>query len=266
MKTEANIIDGFQCYAPAELVDHTHFPEGSHKELYELEAGHFWFASRNRIILKQIDRFLSKNKKQTTLEIGCGTGYVLEAIAKANPNFEMEGTELYLEGLKFAKKRSPQVIFYQSDARALPFKNKYDGVMAFDVIEHIEEDEKTLKSIFNSLRTDGYLFVTVPQHMWLWSQLDVYACHKRRYTKKELIQKLEAVGFSICCSTSFVFTLLPLMWLSRLKKSDPSELGEFKISKFTNILLTLGMKIDESLINMGISLPIGGSLLIVAKK
>ena len=263
---EVKVIDGFQCYAPIEFSDHNHFPEGSHKELYELEAGHFWFTSRNRIILKLVDKFLPNEKKQTTLEIGCGTGYVLEAIAKANPNFEMEGTELYLEGLKFAQKRSPQVTFYQSDARALPYKNKYDAVMAFDVIEHIEEDETTLKSIFNSLKTGGHLFLTVPQHMWLWSQIDDYACHKRRYAKKELIQKLESAGFSVRYTTSFVFTLLPLMWLSRLKKSDPNELNEFKISKFANLLLSVGMKIDEALINIGFSLPAGGSLLAVAQK
>lgn len=266
MRENTRIIEGFECYAPYFISDKTHFPVDSFKTLYELEKGHFWFESRNRIIIGTMRRFLSNREKSSVLEVGCGTGFVLEGIANAFPNFELEGTELYLEGLKFARSRSPHLKFFQSDARALPFESKYDAICAFDVVEHIEEDVETFKSIRKALNPGGYFFVSVPQHMWLWSKQDEHACHKRRYTRKELIQKLMESGFSICYSTSFVFVLLPLMLLIRMRDSDPDKLEEFKISRLTNYFLSIGMKIDELFIKIGVWIPFGGSLLCVAKK
>lgn len=259
-------IEGFKCYAPLFLEDTTHFPRENYEALYSLEKEHFWFESRNRIINYFIRKHLDTGKACTVLEVGCGTGFVLESIAATYPYFTLEGTEIYLEGLKFASRRLPFINFFQSDARVLPFVDKYDAVCAFDVIEHIEEDLETLKSIHKSLKPGGYIFLTVPQHMWLWSKQDEFACHKRRYIRKQLKNKLSQAGFMLHSITSFVFTLLPLMLLSRLKNSDPSEMNEFKISKPLNTFLSFGMKFDELLIKNNISLPLGGSLLAVAQK
>jgi 2-polyprenyl-3-methyl-5-hydroxy-6-metoxy-1,4-benzoquinol methylase len=266
MQNETKSFDEFKCYAPEFLKDPSYFPTNSFKELHELEKGHFWFESRNRIINHFIHKYLGHENNRKILEVGCGTGFVLENMAQENPGFEFEGTELYLEGLRFARSRSPSMNFFQSDARNLPFKDEYDAICAFDVIEHIEEDIDTLKSIHNSLKPGGYVFISVPQHMWLWSKQDEFACHKRRYTRKELKQKLIECGFAPKFMTSFVSTLLPLMFLNRLKNSNPTKMDEFKISKGSNQILTLGMKCDEILIKAGISLPVGGSLFVVAQK
>ncbi|MBY0501134.1 MAG: class I SAM-dependent methyltransferase [Alphaproteobacteria bacterium] len=266
MKSALKLNQDFKCYAPSFLQDPSYFPKENFKEIYELEKGHFWFESRNTIINHFIHKYLGNRNTPKCLEVGCGTGFVLESIANANPTFELEGTELYLEGLRFAHSRSPHLNFFQSDARNLPFKNEYDAIFAFDVIEHIEEDIDTLKSIYKNLKPGGYLIATIPQHMWLWSKHDEYACHKRRYTRKELLQKLTSCQLTPKAITSFVFTLLPAMLLSRLNNTEPSEMSEFKISKITNQIMKFGMKCDEFLIKAGISLPIGGSLIAVAQK
>jgi len=263
---QAKIIDDFKCYAPSFLEETSYFPKDNFNELYQLEKGHFWFESRNKIIIHFMNKFLSSLKNPKVLEVGCGTGFVLEGLAKSNSNYDLSGTELYLEGLRFAHLRSPHLEFFQSDARNLPFKEKYDAICAFDVVEHIEEDIDTLKSIYNSLKPGGYLFLSVPQHMWLWSAEDEAACHKRRYTRREMSEKIISCGFNLKKTTSFVFTLLPLMYISRKKKNSESTLNEFKISKLTNQLLSLGMKCDEALIYAGLSLPVGGSLFCIAQK
>jgi 2-polyprenyl-3-methyl-5-hydroxy-6-metoxy-1,4-benzoquinol methylase len=266
MSQTQHVIEDFVCYAPSFLEDSTHFPKESFKELYELEKGHFWFESRNKIIIHFLKRYLSFLSRPQILEVGCGTGFVLEGLAKSNPNYELSGTEIYLEGLRFAKSRSPHISFFQSDARNLPFKEKYDAICAFDVVEHIEEDIDTLNSFYQSLKPGGFLFLSVPQHMWLWSHQDEMACHKRRYTRREMAKKLTSCGFTIKKTTSFVFTLLPLMYISRSKKKKDSTLDEFKISKLLNKLLAYTMKLDEALVKLGFSLPVGGSLFCVAKK
>ena len=263
---QITVIDDFKCYAPAFLEDASHFPKENFAELYQLEKGHFWFEARNNIIIHFMNKYLTSFKKPHILEVGCGTGFVLEGLSKSNPDFQLSGTELYLEGLRFARLRSPHLDFFQADARDLPFKEKYDAICAFDVVEHIEEDRDTLKSMHSSLKSGGYLFLSVPQHMWLWSSEDDAACHKRRYTRAEMTEKLTTAGFKVIKSTSFVFTLLPLMYISRKTKSSETSLNEFNISKLTNNFLRFMMKIDEALIYSGISLPVGGSLFCVAQK
>lgn len=266
MDSTPTVIDGFKCYAPSFLEDTSHFPSENFKDLYKLEKGHFWFESRNKIIIYFMNKYLSSLSNPKILEVGCGTGFVLEGLAKSNSNYELSGTELYLEGLRFARSRSPHLTFFQSDARALPFKEAYDAICAFDVVEHIEEDIDTLKSFHESLKPSGLLFLSVPQHMWLWSFEDEAACHKRRYTYAEMAQKLEDCGFILKRSTSFVFFLLPLMYINRKQKKKDVALNEFKISKTLNMLLSYAMKLDEMLIKLGLSLPVGGSLFCIAQK
>ena len=100
--------------------------------------------------------------------------------------------------------------------------------------------------------------------------VDEYAQHVRRYSKAELHRKLEGAGFDIVMSTSFVTSLLPVMWLSRLSaRSDPEEfdpMSEFNIPALVNTLLTGLLKTEVALIGAGLRLPVGGSRLVLARK
>lgn len=101
---------------------------------------------------------------------------------------------------------------------ACPYRAEFDAIGAFDVIEHIDDDEEVMTSAHAALRPRGLFVVTVPQHAWLWSSTDKHAHHKRRYSRRELLTKLQRHGFALRFCTSFVFALLPLMYLSRLAK------------------------------------------------
>lgn len=248
-------------------------PEHFHK-LFQLESNHFWFRSRNRIIQYLFSKFLDPSKSADILEVGCGTGYVLSALSKFK-NFHLAGAELHQEGLAYAKKRLPNIDFIQLDFRHTFFHNRFDAIGTFDVLEHIDDDRKIMRNVYKSLKSKGLFFITVPQHMWLWSRQDSMACHKRRYSRKELLTKLKKEKFSIEFVSSFVFTLLPLMLLSRFRKREKLgdknhdaeyDYDELDLPSWINRILEMLMFFDELLIKIGFSLPIGGSLVIVARK
>ena len=109
----------------------------------------------------------------------------------------------------------PTVAFMQMDARAIPFVGEFDVMGAFDVLEHVEEDEQVLIQMRDALKPRGVMLLTVPQHAWLWSPV-ADSCHVRRYAAKELHVKVKAAGFEIVRSTSFVFSVLPAMFASRM--------------------------------------------------
>jgi SAM-dependent methyltransferase len=240
-----------------------------YQELAKLEVGNFWFEARNT----ELRYFLRKYCPQSEanyLEIGCGSGFVLGMIRKTYPNWNMIGSEAFAEGLQVTQSRVPNVTFAQLDAQNIPFENEFDVIGAFDVIEHIEDDQLVLNELFKSLKQNGLLFITVPQHMFLWSDYDEVSCHFRRYSYSELKTKFSKTGFEIVDSTSFTSLLMPLMLLSRIFKKGKSKkvdvLSELRIPPVLNKVLTLIMKAEYSLLKLGFRWPFGGSRLIVVRR
>lgn len=262
------VIDGFLAYAP-ELA---HGGGGYEAELFAklapLEESNFWFRSRNKLLVWALGKYAPSF--QSFLEIGCGTAYVLAGVGARYPKARLLGSEIFVDGLAFAASRVPNAELMQMDARAIPYRDEVNVIGAFDVLEHIEEDEQVLDEMLAALKPGGIILVSVPQHQWLWSPADDHAHHVRRYTGPELRGKVRAAGFEVLRTTSFVSFLFPAMLLSRLKSSksqaeyDPTD--ELQLPKVLNTILYGVMRVELALIKLGINFPIGGSRLIVARK
>lgn len=240
--------------------------------LAALESGHFWFAARNRLITWALKHYFPQ--AQNFLEIGCGTGFVLLGIRGAFPDLTLAGAEYFLEGLTFAQQRIPNAEFYQLDARELPFKAHYDVIGAFDVLEHIQEDEQVLEQMYQATSPNGGILLTVPQHRFLWSVADEYRHHVRRYERNELISKVEAAGFKVRYVSSFVSALMPAVlfsrWAQNRKRQQtqeiPDRLTELDINPTANAIFNQVMQVETRLIQLGLKLPMGSSLLLAADK
>lgn len=261
-------VDGFKCFAPEMASMGGGYDASHYQVLAELESRNFWFRARNALVLHVLRKYVPM--MQRFLEIGCGTGYVLNGVRKEYPHAEVLGSEIFVEGLRHAAERLGSERLLQMDARAIPYSASFDAIGAFDVIEHIEEDHRVLAEMHRALVEEGVLVLTVPQHRWLWSEQDEHAHHVRRYAKKELVGKVIDAGFEVVRVTSFVTALLPVMMLSRMRTPNPAEASdpfrEFRIPRWLDSLLYAAMSIDVALIRLGLSLPLGGSLLLVARK
>lgn len=237
------------------------------KDLFELEARNFWFKNRNRLLLHFMENFAKSSGR--FVEIGCGTGFVISAIKRRFPNLEVFGTELFEEGLSFAKKRVPNATLIQMDAKNISYENYFDVVGIFDVLEHIDEDELVLNQLHKALTPDGRIFITVPQHPSMWSQIDDLAHHVRRYSRDDLLEKLRRANFTPIHVTSFMTLLLPVMCLSRWlnkRKANYDPMSEFNIPRWLNQALELVLRVELALIKIGVQFPVGGSLFVVARR
>ena len=156
------------------------------------------------------------------------------------------------------------------DARRIPFRGEFDVVGAFDVIEHIEDDRAVLAELGAAAAPAGGLLLTVPQHPFLWSEYDVRAGHLRRYSARELGAKVMEAGLEIVRMTSFVALLLPFMYLSRRAQRAPGAdydpLAELRIAPWLNRVLEGALGAERVLIKAGVDFPVGGSLLVVARR
>ena len=267
-QSSPRLLQGFPAFALDLAEANEGFEARLFDELAPLEAKNFWFRSRNQLIVWALGRYF--RGIDSFLEIGCGTGYVLSELEHAFPGLSLSGSEIFSNGLNYAKDRVSRCDLLQMDARDIPFEEEFDVIGAFDVLEHIAEDERVLTEIYRAVRPGGGIILTVPQHEFLWSQADEYACHERRYSARDLRQKVQQAGFSVVRVTSFVSLLLPLMMLSRFRRRNPDKvydpLAELKIGGLTNWALGEVLDLERVLIRMGLSLPAGGSLLLVAHK
>jgi SAM-dependent methyltransferase len=235
--------------------------------LARFEEGSFWFRGRNRLIQWALGNYFPDAR--SFFEVGCGTGFVLKGVRETLPRMRLAGSEIFGDGLVFARARLPGVDFYQMDARQIPFEREFDIIGAFDVLEHIVEDDTVLQQMFRATRPGGGVLITVPQHRFLWSAIDEHSMHQRRYSRVELRTKVEQAGFRIQRVTSFISLLLPFMMCSRMKRNSSRDFQlwrEFEISRPLNAVLANILAVERALVERGVSFPAGGSLLLIAKR
>jgi len=267
------VIEGIRCFSPEVARSYADYPDAGFDLTDKGGESNFWVRSRNRLFKKIVYDHLSPTGKTKFLEIGCGTGGFIQQIVENN-NLAITGSEIYLKGLLYAKRNLPQVDFVQFDVSQGDLGEKFDLIVAFDVLEHIPDDAAALANINKLLHKGGCLILTVPQHRFLWSRLDEIVRHKRRYSRRALVTKLQESGFDIRHATSFVFILFPLMLVSRLldRGRDRSQSDEMAFERRVafpialNAIFDFFMRIDEALIRWGISLPFGGTLVVIAGK
>ena len=244
------------------------------RELAHIEDRHFWFRARNQLILAMARRIVSSlDPCSLVLEIGCGTGNVLRVLKQACPQSMLVGLELWREGLQHARTRSDARLL-QADVRNAPFGRPFHLVGMFDVLEHIADDQQTLRSVHGLLRPGGKLLLTVPAHQFLWSYFDEAARHCRRYSADELRRKLLDAGFEVEFLTQFMACIFPIVWLyrkllvRRQATRSARELAgeEFRLVPVVNTILAALLRLEANWVARGHSLPFGTSLVAVATK
>jgi SAM-dependent methyltransferase len=236
--------------------------------LAQHEDGNYWFVPRRRLILGLLKYYF--RAAECIMEIGCGTGFLLSGIANMKPWRRLIGSELHPSALAIARSRlGSRAELVQMDAREIPARDVFDVIGAFDVLEHIEEDEAVLAAMHRALRTAGGILLAVPQHPWLWSTTDERALHVRRYRRGELERKVEGAGFRVLFSGSYTAVLLPLMaasrWSRPTRKSDSIN-SDLQLPPIANAVLKTMLQTEVTLTLAGLRFPVGGSRVVVAAK
>lgn len=247
------------------------------QRLSEVEARHFWFRARNRLISEIAEKICAGwQPGYFALEVGCGTGNVLRVLETACERGTVVGMELWLAGLRVAKTRTGALLV-QGDVREFPFSRQFDMVGLFDVLEHIAEESDTLIALRQSLVPGGKLLITVPAHQSLWSYFDEASRHCRRYSPESLREKLISAGFEVEFLSQFMACIFPLVWFVRKagrgksKDSGPGEARaladkEFRLIPVLNELLTTLLTLEARWLSAGHKLPFGTSIIAIARK
>ncbi|WP_262850185.1 class I SAM-dependent methyltransferase [Mumia quercus] len=183
------------------------------RNMADLEDRHWWFRERRHLIGRAI-RGLTPGR---ALDIGAGAGGNTRVVEAAG--WQATALEYSDEGVALAKERGLDVV--QGDARDIPFPDDHFGlVVAYDVLEHIEEDERVVEEIARVAGPGAKVLIAVPADPRLWSAHDEAVGHVRRYTRATLVGLFDSPRFTIDDVRSWNVLLRPVVALRRRSVED----------------------------------------------
>lgn len=246
----------------------------AYQQFLELERDHWWFRSRRRLYFDLLQRAVARERGsfEHVLDLGCGMGGMLQELRRFG---EPAGLEIEASGVRICRERG-FARAYVGSGYTLPHPDaSLDLLTAFDTIEHIEDDERALRECARALRPGGVLMATVPAYQFLYANNDRVAHHFRRYTRRELVAKLQRSGFQVRKATyvnALLFPLiLPAVLLLKLKErlfgrpGDDTTNLSFRLPRLVNAGLEAIFS-GERFPLRWISFPCGHSLAVIAVK
>jgi SAM-dependent methyltransferase len=242
--------------------------------LGSVEERHFWFAARRRVILGAMRKSIPDLSKRALFDIGCGSGGLLAYLEKNG--VPLAGAcDAYLESLEMVREKVAAPLVLVDEGRLPPLGPGQSLLGLFDVLEHLDDDEATLRFLGSVLEPGGALVITVPAHPFLFDEMDVLAHHRRRYRRAELRAKLERAGFEVRALFHFMAPLVPLLVLGRAlgrlsgrgkAKAASRRAVELSVVPALNELLGAVLAVERCGLLRGWAWPFGSSLLAVARR
>jgi SAM-dependent methyltransferase len=239
-----------------------------YERMHAAEERQWWYVGMRAISFGLLDRALANRDaaRRSFLDAGCGTGLNLEHLQGRGAAF---GIDISEEAVRFCQSRG--VMAVRGSVLSLPFAaESFHGLVTFDVLYHawVSDDRAAVRELGRVLKKDGLLLLRVPALQILWGAHDEAVHSRHRYHRAELRSLLEAGGLEVLRLSYCNFLLFPVLLarrtLDRLLSRHGSDV-EFLPAPlewaFRHLLL-----IEAFLIGKGIDLPLGASLVALARK
>jgi SAM-dependent methyltransferase len=234
------------------------------------EREHFWFRGFRRFVRPLLDRAAAGRTGLRTLDCGCGTGNnlpMLRAYGRA------VGIDLTFSGLAYARRQGERLVA-RASALTLPFSDDtFDIVTSFDVIYAFDDRQaaQALGEMHRVVRPGGHLVLNVAALPALRGNHSILGGEVQRYTRTSLRRHLEAAGFAVVRLTYTNAAILPIV--AGVRFAQRLRQGEHQLSDVemtvpiapVNLALS-GLLAIESIALRAVDMPLGSSLLTLAKK
>jgi len=234
----------------------------------KVESFHWWFVVRRKL-LESILSFVNVPMNTLTLDIGCGTGSNLRTLLSAGLFAIGLDRSMYALALLKDKKNKDDLRLLAGDLNNLPIKTKSVGlIIAMDIFEHLEDDVTGIRESHRALVDGGVLLAIVPAFEFLWGIQDMVTGHKRRYSRKDITNKLRNAGFDVLDSSYLNFFLFfPILFARRivrifgLKIKSENQLNFPLFNFFLKSIFSLELQALKYF-----SFPFGVSVFCIARK
>lgn len=196
---------------------------------------------------------------RSVLDVGAGIGtFTALAAERCERVLANEPDPVFATWLQQRFAAQPNVEITRQDAAELELPAAVDSILCFNVLEHIPDDERTLRRFLETLADGGRLLLLVPAHPSLFGAADRNVGHHRRYGKRGLALLLEGSGF-IVEELRHVNPIGALGWLVSSRLLGRAEIPGGPLAAYDRLVPVL-RRLD------GLELPFGLSLWSIARK
>jgi SAM-dependent methyltransferase len=234
----------------------------------QAEANHFWYRGFRSYLLPVFAAAVAGRPHARILDVGCGTGYNLGLLARHGASF---GLDLNARGLEHARDAGRPIM--RADTARLPFADgTFDLVTSFDMMQCIPTDREAVREMARVTKPGGVVVASMAaldilhgDHSEVWQEY-------RRYNRATARALAEQAGLRVERVAFMFATLFPLLVLSRgaqrltrrfREVRDDSDIGIPPAP--VNGLLSW-MLAAEAAVSRRVRMPVGSSLLVVARR
>ena len=234
--------------------------------MHAVEDRMWWYRGLRRLVVDQLARALSHSRAAgPVLDAGCGTGGMLHVMGPGVAGRPTIGLEYdpVAAGLAMAKAGRPVL---SGSVNEMPLRDgALGGYVSLDVLCHANvEPARALKEAHRCLGPGAIAVFNLPAYSWMLSAHDRRVHNARRFTRGQARALVAAPGFRILRASYWNTLLFPLMLLHRLIERDDAESDVRDYPRWLDALFSTALAIERAVIGAGLSLPFGGSLMIVA--
>lgn len=238
-----------------------------YRKMYEAEDTYWWY----RVLHELTESYVKKigRRDLRILDIGCGTGRVMELLAMYGT---VDGVDYSEDALLFCKKRGISNIVLADVNTWTPPLETYDVVVCLDVLytASTSGDSAIMEKIFRTLKPGGIYIMNEPAFPILRRHHDARVFGKKRYRKAGTRQMLQGAGFRMVAATYRLPLLFIIIFIKGLlERFVPPDKGASDLSTLPSAINTAFLlmgRCENAIIRRGVSLPFGSSLFIVSKK
>ncbi|MDR3320907.1 MAG: class I SAM-dependent methyltransferase, partial [Synergistaceae bacterium] len=168
-------------------------------EMIATQDTHWWFRGKRRIVACMI-KWLALPYDSRILEIGCGTGGNIETLSRYGRVWALELDDYALDYAARTNSGATIEKGWLPDGLSAVSGREFDVICLLDVLEHVKDDEESLRRIGDLCVGKTKVLITTPAYQWLYSRHDKNLGHQRRYSRKDLCGKLTRNGYDVIYS------------------------------------------------------------------
>jgi ubiquinone/menaquinone biosynthesis C-methylase UbiE len=237
-------------------------------QMADIAATHWWYRARRDWMADELRTRVPSGG--VCIDVGTGTAESLPVLRRLGAATTV-GTDLSLVALRHARRAAPPPPVLSSVAETLPFADRTaDLVISTEVIEHLDDDVAALREYRRVLKPGASIFITTSSYMFLWSEHDVRAAHRRRYRLHELGERFERAGLVVDRLSYYYSFLVPPAVLVRktpLKRvvKETDEETSTMHPAIDAVFYRLA-KAERILSRKGVTIPFGLSMFCIAHR
>ena len=247
--------------------------EDEYDTMRAVEDQHWWYHALGEMVVRDLRKIVLANPDLRILDVGCGTGGMLDRLRKHYPSSHLQGIDFFPKAVAFTQARGfPEV--REANANQLPFDTaSMDVIISLDVLYHKAVDQTlTLSGCQRVLKPGGVLILNLPAYDILRGQHDIAVSGARRYRPATLRALLLRSGFEVATLHAWnSWLFLPMLFHRQMSRffqaSDHANIrGDLKLpSPLINNVLAHCCRLDTKLSRL-LRIPLGPSLYAIARR